>query len=165
MGYVVNRKNSDGVYVEYLEYRDFDVNYDTKTITFASAPAAGILEINYNPLWMRGLAPADFPLKCDLFEETFTTTTSQDYVLKSQPVDPLRVVTLDGTTLVEDVNYSLNVFTKTLHLLAAPTAGQSLVVKYTPFLADAGLAVGYRMTRTNTTNQAYVEPNSFTYRV
>jgi hypothetical protein len=50
-------------------------------------------------------------------------------------------------------------------LLAAPTAGKSLVVKYTPFLADAGLAIGYRMSRTNTTNQAYVEPNSFTYRV
>lgn len=163
---VVNVRNADGVYVELSEGKDYSVNYSTGVITFVANPAAGKMKIEYNPLFISGLTPADFPLRLDLFEETFTTVNAQtDYVVMAAPVDPVRQVTLDGTELIEDVDFTMNYLTNTISLNINPGDDKELIVKYTPFLQDTGLALIYRLTRTNAVNQAFIEPNYFQYRV
>ncbi len=163
---VVNVQTADGVYKELSEGKDYTVNYSTGTITFSSNVPAGKMKVEYNPLFISGLTLSDFPLRLDLFEETFTTVNAQvAYETKAAPVDPIREVTLDGVELIEDVDFTVNYLTNTITLNVNPGDDKDLVVKYTPFLQDTGLALIYRMTRTNTTNQAYIEPNYFQYRV
>ena len=164
--YVLNHVEATDNYVEYKEFKDYTVDYDTGIVTFDTPPATGDLKFKFNPCWIRGLTPEDFPLKVDLFRDTFTTVVGQyNYVLKTNPVDPLREVWLDDDLLEEETDYTCNPLTKTLTLTADPGNGHSLIAKYTPSLPDSGIALGYRMTRTNTVNQAYIEPNMFVYRV
>lgn len=163
--YVANHKSND-TFETYMEHRDFTVDYDTGVVTFITPPPTGYIRFNSNPCWIRDLTPDDFPLKVDLFKDSFNTEDSKlSYYLKTNPVDPIREVWLDDVLLEEEVDYTCNPLTKEVKLTNNPGAGHVLLVKYTPFLVDSGVSLGYRMTRTNTTNQAYVEPNMFVYRV
>lgn len=55
----------------YQEFIDFEVDYDTGEIIFYSGLSHGDFKVTYNPLWVRGLSVADFPLKMDLWKEDF----------------------------------------------------------------------------------------------
>lgn len=57
----------------YQEFVDFEVNYDTAEITFYNQTSLlnGDFKVRYNPLWVRGLSVADFPLKMDLWKEEY----------------------------------------------------------------------------------------------
>ena len=58
---------------DYNEFQDFIVDYDNKTINFYNPKSLveGELNVNYNPLWVRGLSVDDFPLKMDLWTEYY----------------------------------------------------------------------------------------------
>ena len=57
----------------YLEFVDFEVDYDEGSIEFYNQNNLihGDFNITYNPLWVRGLSVADFPLKMDLWKEQY----------------------------------------------------------------------------------------------
>lgn len=62
----------------YQEFVDFEVDYDDGTIDFYNQTNLihGDFNITYNPLWVRGLSPEDFPLKLDLWKEHYRVGTS-----------------------------------------------------------------------------------------
>lgn len=57
----------------YQEFVDFEVDYDEGSIEFYNQNNLihGDFNITYNPLWVRGLSVADFPLKMDLWKEQY----------------------------------------------------------------------------------------------
>lgn len=61
----------------YQEYVDFKVDYDNGTLEFYNQDnlIVGDFRITYNPLWVRGLSVADFPLKLDLWKEKYIVGT------------------------------------------------------------------------------------------
>lgn len=64
----------------YEEYVDFEVDYDDGNITFYNPKniKEGDFKVTYNPLWVRGLSLADFPLKMDLWKEEFIVKKGTD---------------------------------------------------------------------------------------
>ena len=66
----------------YEEFVDFHVDYDNGTLEFYNQMnlMSGDFRITYNPLWVRGLSIADFPLKLDLWIEEFIVGTDNDGV-------------------------------------------------------------------------------------
>lgn len=141
--------------VPLTENKDFTVNYDTKVITFTAAPAAGTVLAKYNPIWIKGLDQTNFPqatpsgFKTDLFDEFFNGTGAQTvFTLKAVPADPIRHVYVNTVEYYEDTDFVVDYFNKTITFNTAPSAGTGNVeVKYTPYLADIGLAFAYRTTR------------------
>ena len=68
----------------YLEFVDFEVDYDEGSIEFYNQNNLihGDFNITYNPLWVRGLSVADFPLKMDLWKEQYHIRDGGIYKLK-----------------------------------------------------------------------------------
>lgn len=64
----------------YQEFIDFEVDYDEGTIDFYNQLKLihGDFNITYNPLWVRGLSVADFPLKMDLWKEHYRVGVGTD---------------------------------------------------------------------------------------
>lgn len=99
----------------YQEFVDFEVDYDNGTISFYNQTKLvdGDFNINYNPLWVRGLSIADFPLKMDLWKEQFRVATSENgtvgiYKLKYD---------MDNGVYVNDTFYeqtNINPYTNTI---------------------------------------------------
>ena len=56
---------------ELVEFYDFEVDYDTGAIEFFTPIGECNMVFTYNPLWIRGLSQADFPLKMDLWTESY----------------------------------------------------------------------------------------------
>ena len=58
---------------EYNEFQNYIVDYENKVFHFYEplGLVEGEMTINYNPLWVRGLSPDDFPLKMDLWTEYY----------------------------------------------------------------------------------------------
>ena len=67
----------------YQEFVDFEVNYDVGSLKFYNQTnlVDGDFNITYNPLWVRGLSVADFPLKMDLWKEQFRVAMSDNDAL------------------------------------------------------------------------------------
>ena len=57
----------------YQEFVDFEIDYDNGYLEFYNSLNLihGDFNISYNPLWVRGLSVADFPLKMDLWKEKY----------------------------------------------------------------------------------------------
>ena len=68
----------------YQEFVDFEVDYDDGTIEFYNQLGliSGDFNVTYNPLWVRGLSVADFPLKMDLWKEQYRVRNDGIYKLK-----------------------------------------------------------------------------------
>lgn len=64
----------------YEEVVDFEVDYDDASITFYNPKnlQEGDFKVTYNPLWVRGLSIADFPLKMDLWKEEYVVVNNDD---------------------------------------------------------------------------------------
>ena len=79
----------------FQEFVDFEVDYDTGFIHFynQSNLVDGDFKVSYNPLWVRGLSVADFPLKMDLWKENYRIGT--------------KTVTVDDETIVKEGMYKL----------------------------------------------------------
>ena len=56
---------------ELTEFFDYQIDYDTGAIEFFTPVTECDMVFTYNPLWVRGLSIADFPLKMDLWTETY----------------------------------------------------------------------------------------------
>lgn len=162
---------------EWEDYKigtDETILYDTKDITFNTMPEAGWFKIRYYPTWIRNLKDADFPLRLDMFEETFTGNGITPLVLKALPTDPLRkVLSLgdpgtvnDDVEMVEDIDFTVDYMTGVITPTSSWT-GKTLQIKYTPNLPDTGLSIVYRCTRENTelNTQLSVQPNWMEYKV
>jgi hypothetical protein len=154
------------------------VDYDTKTITFPEPPIFdGIIQVDYYPLWLKNLKPEDFPIKTDLFTEYYTGTGELDlFKLKTTPIDPIRTFEYyntqedEWTELIEDIDFKVDYFQKTIKNLK-PTIKPpenmeyNYRIKYTPYLADTGLALAYHLQRKNTNQQIHIQGNYYQNRV
>lgn len=56
---------------ELVEFYDYEIDYDTGEIEFFTPLSECDMTFTYNPLWVRGLSTRDFPLKMDLWTETY----------------------------------------------------------------------------------------------
>ena len=65
----------------YQEFIDFEVDYDNGILQFYNNNVLihGDFKMTYNPLWVRGLSVDDFPLKMDLWKETYSLTDEGAY--------------------------------------------------------------------------------------
>lgn len=164
--------------IDFGEYYDYTVNYDSNILSFKSSGLSkidiGNLNIQYNPIFIKDLENKDFPLCLDLFYETFTISSldiQNGYVeLKTNPLDPLRNVILsqgtDTIELQEDVDYSVDYDNKKLIFNNSNILNQGdiLEIKYTPNLDDLGISIGYYLNRTDTSKNSKILPNYIEYK-
>lgn len=113
--------------------------------------------------------------KLDVMTEKIVITKTKGlidptYMLRIQPLNALRKVMLNADTddeaeLYEDIDFTVDYDNKKIQLKYDNfNEGDIITVKYTPNLTDTGLGVAYRLSRTNTDNQAYILPSYFTTR-
>lgn len=155
-----------GVYTELSEIMHYTVDYETRTLTIEDAQSSGTLIVRYYPLWLRGLSPDELPLKMDLFEERFIADGDTSiFPLKAYPCDPLRRVYYDDVEKEEVTDYLVDFNAPHLNTLVELPEGTEIRVKYTPYLKDTALALQFRLSRSNTANDAYINSCAYQYRV
>lgn len=158
------------------EHMHYSIDYNTKTLVMKPSMRKDInsceLLLSYNPLWVRDLTSENFPLRMDMWTETFVAEENQKtFELKVSPRDNLREVVLydeeDSLTrreLEEDrhfvVDYQKNIVTFNIDL----EEDTPVTIRYTPNLTDTSLSIAYRLDRDNDVNQAYIYSNYFTTR-
>ena len=84
-----------------------------------------------------------------------------------QPNCMMKLVKYNDDELTENVDYTVDYDTSKLHLNNITLkVGDSDRVEYVPNIRDTGLSIAYRMHRNNTDTgtQAYILPNSYSYR-
>lgn len=123
----------------------------------------------------------DMPFSLDYMTEDITVTDNDlinGYItLKTYALDPLRSITLNKDTsseesLIEDEDYSVDYNNHTINIMLNSDQtnatklkqGDKLHIEYTPDLDDTGIAIGYKLTRTNTDNQVSIEKNWIEYK-
>jgi hypothetical protein len=174
-----NLRPITGATVEYGEWYDYKVDYDTDIVTFCKdiSLKRGKLTFEYNPLFIKGITNDNMPLVLDLFTETYNLTEEdmENGYLNTRvvPLDPIRSLkvnpdensTEDIKTLDEDVDFKVDYNNKRITFDTKILKANDIVqVKYTPNLDDIGLSLAYRMSRTNEINQAYLHPNYIEYK-
>lgn len=164
----------------YVEWCDFDVDYDNDRIRFFTKSdddmevkgnlPVGELVVAYNPLWVKGITADEMPLKMDLWIESFLASDNQKtYTTKVAPQDNIRQILLyegenNETELIEDTDFTVDYINNIITFKEALPENTPVTVRYTPNLTDESLAIAYRLDRQNTTNQIYVKGNYFTTR-
>ena len=158
----------------------------------------GDLEIEYNPIYLKGLTMEafykynsngdeildaqgnnvcdGFPL--DIMIDTFIPYNKAklendlEFSLSVDPVCTLRKVLINEGSdnereLIEDIDFTVDYENKRikLHNDVFTKDTDYLTVRYTPNLTDTSLGVAYRIYRSNDTDQAYILPNYWQYRV
>ena len=131
LGNVIDLKINfkDNAFNEHMHY---EIDYNTKQLSMKPSMKKDLntceLLFTYNPLWVRDLSDYDFPLRMDLWVETFIAEKNQKtFELKVSPRDNLREVVLydeeDSLTrreLEEDrhfvVDYQKNIVTFNIDL-------------------------------------------------
>ena len=175
------------------EFENYLIDYDNKLMKLynPSSLFEGDLKINYNPVWCKNLEVDDFPLKLDLWTETFEIRNesdgyyidkvynkynkeTKDYskeVIKSSkpniitlstlPRDSIRKVSIDDGTnevvqLEEDDDFKVDYINKIIKVNTKvydeDSDGKIITVKYTPNLTDNGLALVYKLYRSDFVN-------------
>lgn len=180
--------NGEGYYQSYGEWYDYTVDYDNDIITFDETVLddmqPGKLSVSYNPIFIQGLTNDEMPLILDYFEDTIQVTNevleNKYIVLRAAAVDPIRHVYLNKggdneQELVEDVDFTVDYLTKTIHfnLVNVETDSTSLMlndiitVVYTPNIEETGLAIGYYAKRKESAlnKQCSILPNYLEYKV
>lgn len=153
---------------ELKEDKDFTVNYNTGVLSILGTALAttAILKVQYYPLLIKGLTLANLPLRLDYQSQSFTATGGQTVFLLPLPVgDPVRSLTVNGINKIENIDYSVNYQTNQVTLNIPRTTGDIVVIDYTPEIKTNGLAINYRATRSNTTNNVAIYPSLYQYRV
>lgn len=182
-----NYSKADGT-VEYLaEYHDYTVDYETAVLTFYNeCTSEGRISIEYNPCFIKDLngsmvydgtsyvTGGDMPFALDYMTEDITVTDNDlenGYVeLKTYALDPMRSITLNPDTsseesLIEDEDYTVDYNNHRINIpVANYKTGDKLHIEYTPDLDDTGIAIGYKLSRTNTDNQVTIEKNWIEYK-
>ena len=153
---------------ELKEGKDFTVNYNTGVLSILGTALAttAILKVQYYPLLIKGLTLANLPLRLDYQSQSFTATGGQTVFQLPLPVgDPVRSLTVNGINKIENIDYSVNYQTNQITLNIPSTTGDIVVIDYTPEIKTNGLAINYRATRSNTTNNVAIYPSLYQYRV
>lgn len=90
----------------YQEWIDYTVDYNNKTLTFADnlALTKGELDIEYHPLWIRGLSLADFPLNMDLWIENYVVNDGGTYKLLYDLSNAENIIDEDSFIATTNVN-------------------------------------------------------------
>jgi hypothetical protein len=97
---------------------------------------------------------------------SFTATGGQTVFQLPLPVgDPVRSLTVNGVNKIENIDYIVDYQLNTVTLNIPSTTGDIVVIDYTPEIKTNGLAINYRATRSNTTNNVAIYPSLYQYRV
>lgn len=157
-------------------------------------PVGGLM-VSYNPVFVDNLSLSEVSTRIDdetglseeglildYFKEKFiidhNNVETRKVMLRVVPVDPIKQVILNKGTdnekeLFEDIDYSVNYDAKELVFPINNTDEKSsilnendtLEVVYTPNLEVTSIALGYVVTRKNTTSQCKIKSNYFEYKV
>lgn len=156
--------SSTGTYTDLMEGTDYTVNYTTDVVTLTNAPTSqGPIKFTYYPCLIRGITPTTMGttgVKLDVVTDAPSTAgatgTRYAFTLTYPPVDPLRSVTINGVAKYNKIDYTLNPVTQTITFLSEVAQNADLEIKYTPYISDTSLAIGYRVTRPDTSGSSYV---------
>ena len=161
---------------------NYNVDYNNKTLIPKTSMRVDLssceLLISYNPLWIRDLTSEEFPLRMDMWTESFTVDeNSYDengkliFETRVTPRDNLREVVLwdeeDSLTrmeLVEDKDFVVDYQRNMITFIRDIDVDTPVTIRYTPNLIDTSLSIAYRLDRDNEEDQAYVYSNYFTTR-
>lgn len=165
--------DSEDKIVQFGEFYDYDVDYEAKTLTFKESVTltAGTLNVQYNPVIVKGLKQEDLPFRMDYVQEKFTFGANDlingEFKLKACPNDPITQVICKDKELQEDIDYHIDYINGILILDNIKDQGSSLYavgdvleITYTPAITDTGISVGYNLRRTNTSYNVNVGMDS-----
>lgn len=146
----------------------------------------GVLEITYQPIFIQDLTNKDVGIRedsegfiLDYFKEE-TIINEQDienrYIqLKFEPCDPIRELVIDDVEYIEDIHFTVDYLNNRIEFpiidvnasatLLNDNLGKDMYIVYTPNLDDAGLILGYRGIRTDTSQQMKIKENYIEYKV
>lgn len=146
----------------------------------------GALEITYQPIFIQNLNRKEVGLRedsegfvLDYFKEEYTINdedvTNRYIQLKFEPCDPIRELVIDDVEYLEDIHFTVDYLKNRVEFpvidvnqsktLLNENLGKDMHVVYTPNLDDAGLVLGYRGIRTDTSKQMRIKDNYIEYKV
>ena len=99
-----------------------------------------------------------------LLEDDVVVVTYNGFSI-SRVADPIILFEVNGNTIIEHIDYDVNYMTNmvTIHGISSPT--DIMTIGYTPYLNSDGLALNYRVTRSNTEDNVLIGPSEYQYRV
>ena len=119
-----------------VAHTNYTVNDTNNTITFLSGLSAGnTVVVTYNGFVIPNIA------------------------------DPILSLDLNGNELVENKDYIVNYMTNIVTLNNLTVSTDVITIGYTPYLSSRGLALNYRVSRSNTANNVEIGPSEYQYRV
>lgn len=83
----------------------------------------------------------------------------------SRVADPIISLEINGNEKVENVDYYVNYMTNIVTLYNISNSTDEITIGYTPYLNSRGLALNYRITRSNTVNNVEIGSSEYQYRV
>jgi hypothetical protein len=83
----------------------------------------------------------------------------------SRVADPIILLEVNGNTMVENIDYYVNYMTNMITIYNISSSTDEITLGYTPYLNSRGLALNYRITRSNTVNNVEIGPSEYQYRV
>ena len=181
-------------YLEHIDFdMDYKNDILTFTKEVLMNMAIGAVSISYNKIFIKDLSQQEVGdrinsetglteqgLILDYFKEEILITEelleTRKVPLRVVPIDPLREVKIlrggDEIELNEDIHYTVNYAShKLIFPISNPNTNESqlqlndtLKVVYTPALEDNGIAIGYRVTRSDLNQQIRIKPNYIEYK-
>ena len=159
---LTTKVDDEDVVIQFGEWYDYDIDYDANTLTFQDSVTltAGTLNVQYNPVIVKGLKQEDLPFRMDYIKEKFTFSANDlingEFKLKACPNDPITKVVCKEKELEEDIDFSIDYVKGILKINNLNDQGTSLYqigdvieITYTPAITDTGISIGYNLTRKN----------------
>ena len=150
---------------DFNEWEHFIVDYETgyMKLLYPHHMPEGVMKVNYNPIWVKGLTDDTLPLKMDIWVEEFKfvkegeSDTNPSFgdknnpltiELSVEPLDSIRKVTLNETReLIEDVEFKVDYVNKKIKFFTTFEVNDVVTIRYTPNLTSTGLSIGYHLDR------------------
>jgi hypothetical protein len=157
----------DDVTVEFQEWVDYTVDYDTGDILTFNSPIVkelceGTLTIMYKPVFAKNIPVTHFEdeevadIDLGFIHETFMVTEEMlnnevvEFVTKTEALNPLREVKMDDTVFVEGRDFSVDYDNKRILVKTGKLEkDRELSVKYTPYLVNESISLVYHLKRSN----------------
>ena len=166
--------------VEFKEWLDYTVDYNTNTLTFLEQAKKrlieGTLTVTYKPLFAKnipithndteGIGDIDlsfihetFPVSYDMLEKDVI-----EFTIMTEALNPLREVRTDNIIFIEGEDYSVDYDAKKIFLKTSKLNFNDVVsVKYTPYLVNDSISLVYHLSRVDETN-IYLKGNYIDYK-
>lgn len=156
------------LWIRGLTTSDFIIFDDDTTLDFTDREIAALDESCVSKY--DDISPCSF--KMDFMVDTYPIIEDDitAFQLSVNPMQCLREVLVEDTVgnvtvLTEDVDFTVDYDNRMLNLITMLDLGSVLVIKYTPYLTDDGLALAYRLERTSTDIDVDIAPYYIEYRV